>query len=187
METGQGYGVWLHGEAVSAGMVMAAWMSHRLGWIDQSLRDRTKQLLEAANLPVHPPKEMTEKARTGRAGLRRGAASYARLVRWTWRRLCTAAGDATPGGPGSNHPVVSGCFALLPVWRITIHHEFSGDRPVSLCLQTFRDLMAVDKKVANGKLRLILLKGPLGSCVFTGDFDKQALDDTLREFCSSHE
>ncbi len=30
METGQGYGVWLHGEAVAAGMVMAADMSHRL-------------------------------------------------------------------------------------------------------------------------------------------------------------
>jgi 3-dehydroquinate synthetase len=30
METGQGYGVWLHGEAVAAGMVMAADMSRRL-------------------------------------------------------------------------------------------------------------------------------------------------------------
>jgi len=33
--------------------------------------------------------------------------------------------------------------------------------------QKFRDLMAVDKKVLDGALRLILLKGPLGSCVFT--------------------
>ena len=41
METGQGYGVWLHGEAVAAGTVMAADMSYRLGWIDKSLRDRT--------------------------------------------------------------------------------------------------------------------------------------------------
>ncbi|KAH0969171.1 hypothetical protein GBA52_028983 [Prunus armeniaca] len=34
--------------------------------------------------------------------------------------------------------------------------------------------MAVDKKVADGLLRLILLKGPLGNCVFTGDYDRKA-------------
>lgn len=48
-------GVWLHGEAVAAGTVMAADMSHRLGWIDQELLDRTRHLLERANLPVAPP------------------------------------------------------------------------------------------------------------------------------------
>jgi len=42
--------------------------------------------------------------------------------------------------------------------------------------------MAVDKKVANGQLRLILLKGELGGCVFTGDFDRTKLDDTLDAF-----
>jgi 3-dehydroquinate synthase len=41
------------------------------------------------------------------------------------------------------------------------------------------DLMAVDKKAANGKLRLILLKGELGECVFTGDFDQSKLQETL--------
>lgn len=40
----------------------------------------------------------------------------------------------------------------------------------------------MDKKVADGLLRLILLKGPLGSCVFTGDYDQRALDETLRAF-----
>jgi 3-dehydroquinate synthetase len=35
IENNLGYGQWLHGEAVSAGMVMAADMSFRLGWIDQ--------------------------------------------------------------------------------------------------------------------------------------------------------
>lgn len=45
--------------------------------------------------------------------------------------------------------------------------------------------MQVDKKVADGLLRLILLKGPVGSCVFTGEYDRQALDDTLRAFCKS--
>ena len=49
----------------------------------------------------------------------------------------------------------------------------------------FRDLMAVDKKVLDGALRLILLKGPLGSCVFTADFDAQALDQTLTRFCQA--
>ena len=48
-------GVWLHGEAVAAGMVMAADMSHRLGWIDQDILDRTRRLLQRANLPVAPP------------------------------------------------------------------------------------------------------------------------------------
>lgn len=43
----------------------------------------------------------------------------------------------------------------------------------------------VDKKVADGLLRLILLKGPLGNCVFTGDYDRKALDETLRAFCKS--
>eukprot|EP00245_Coleochaete_scutata_P002804 TRINITY_DN13935_c0_g1_i1.p2 TRINITY_DN13935_c0_g1~~TRINITY_DN13935_c0_g1_i1.p2 ORF type:complete len:255 (+),score=58.51 TRINITY_DN13935_c0_g1_i1:690-1454(+) len=110
IETGIGYGEWLHGEAVAAGMVMAADMSHRLGWIDASLVERTRALLERANLPVTPPPGM----------------------------------DA----------------------------------------QKFKSLMMVDKKVADGKLRMILLKGPLGGCVFTGDFDHQALDDTLDAFCN---
>lgn len=48
-------GVWLHGEAVAAGMVMAVDMSRRLGWIDQELLDRTRDLLVRANLPVAPP------------------------------------------------------------------------------------------------------------------------------------
>jgi len=45
----------LHGEAVAAGMVMAADMSHRLGWIDQSILDRTRRLLQRAKLPVEAP------------------------------------------------------------------------------------------------------------------------------------
>lgn len=48
--------------------------------------------------------------------------------------------------------------------------------------QAFKDIMAVDKKVQDGRLRLILLKGPLGSCVVTGDFDSAALEATLDAF-----
>lgn len=105
IETGIGYGEWLHGEAVSVGMAMAADMSERLGWIDESVTARTLDLLKKFNLPVDVPECMT--------------------------------------------------------------------------VETFEKLMAVDKKAANGKLRLILLKGDLGGCVFTADFDKQTLAETL--------
>ena len=108
IETGLGYGEWLHGEAVSAGMCMAADMSLRLGWIDASLKDRIIDLLKKCETPIDVPEQMT--------------------------------------------------------------------------VQTFMDLMAVDKKAANGKLRLILLKGPLGECVFTGDFDQSKLKETLEAY-----
>ncbi|XP_051189208.1 3-dehydroquinate synthase, chloroplastic [Lolium perenne] len=111
IETGLGYGEWLHGEAVAAGTVMAADMSYRLGWIDESIQKRTFDILEQAKLPVAPPKGMT--------------------------------------------------------------------------VEKFRNIMAVDKKVADGLLRLILLKGPLGGCVFTGEYDRKALDETLRAFCDN--
>jgi len=39
-------------------------------------------------------------------------------------------------------------------------------------------------QVSAGKLRLILLKGPLGNCVVTGDFEAAKLDETLHHFCS---
>lgn len=58
--------------------------------------------------------------------------------------------------------------------------ELPPSSPMSLVI--FRKLMSVDKKVANGKLRLILLKGDLGNCMFTGDFDEQALTETIEEF-----
>jgi len=108
IETAQGYGEWLHGEAVSAGMVMAAWMSWKLGWIEETLYRRTMDLLIRADTPIKVPQVMTV-----------------------------------------------------------------GD---------FNNIMAVDKKVENGKLKLILLKGPLGECVVTGDFDKKVLQDTLEHF-----
>uniref|UniRef100_A0A6N2NAC1 3-dehydroquinate synthase, chloroplastic n=1 Tax=Salix viminalis TaxID=40686 RepID=A0A6N2NAC1_SALVM len=111
IETGFGYGVWLHGEAVAAGTVMAVDMSYRLGWIDDQLVKRIHNILQQAKLPTAPPDTMT--------------------------------------------------------------------------VEMFKSVMAVDKKVADGLLRLILLKGPLGNCVFTGDYDRKALDDTLRAFCKS--
>jgi len=49
--------------------------------------------------------------------------------------------------------------------------------------EKFMDAMSVDKKVDDGQLRLILLKGELGNCVLTGDFDTKALSDTLDKYC----
>ncbi|KAF7136338.1 hypothetical protein RHSIM_Rhsim08G0032100 [Rhododendron simsii] len=111
IETGYGYGVWLHGEAVAAGMVMAIDMSYRLGWIDESIMKRASNILKQAKLPTAPPDTMT--------------------------------------------------------------------------VEMFKSVMAVDKKVADGLLRLILLKGPLGNCVFTGEYDRKALDETLHAFCKA--
>lgn len=111
IETGFGYGQWLHGEAVAAGMVMAVDMSCRLGWIDDSIVKRVHKILQQAKLPTAPPETMT--------------------------------------------------------------------------VDMFKSVMAVDKKVADGLLRLILLKGPLGNCIFTGDYDRKALDETLHAFCKS--
>lgn len=111
IETGFGYGQWLHGEAVAAGTVMAVDMSYRLGWIDDSIVKRVDKILKQAKLPTAPPDTMT--------------------------------------------------------------------------VEMFKSIMAVDKKVADGLLRLILLKGPLGNFVFTGDYDRKALDETLHAFCKS--
>ena len=55
IEGAMGYGAWLHGEAVAAGMVMAARLSARLALIDDGVVDRLVALLAAASLPVDPP------------------------------------------------------------------------------------------------------------------------------------
>jgi len=111
VETGFGYGKWLHGEAVSVGMVMAVDMSVRLGWVEKSVYDRTFKLLERANLPV-----------------------------------------ALPEGSG-------------------------------MTLEKFEETMSIDKKVSDGVLRLILLKGALGQCVFTKDYDAKVLKETIQAYC----
>ena len=106
IETGAGYGTWLHGEAVGCGMYMAADLSFRHGWIDAEQLQRIKKLLIAAQLPV--------------------------------------------------------------------------DAPAELSSQQFLDLMAVDKKVLAGKLRLVLLKG-IGQSLVTEDFDHHQLKAVLDE------
>jgi 3-dehydroquinate synthase len=56
IESGLGYGEWLHGEAVGCGMVMAADLSARLGHIGQVEAERLKQIIESMYLPIVPPK-----------------------------------------------------------------------------------------------------------------------------------
>lgn len=59
IEAVQGYGNWLHGEAVAAGMVMAAELSRLRGWIGQQEVDRLRALLSKASLPQQSPEDMT--------------------------------------------------------------------------------------------------------------------------------
>jgi 3-dehydroquinate synthase len=55
--------------------------------------------------------------------------------------------------------------------------------PPAMRAEDFRSIMAVDKKVQDGRLRLVLLQGELGGCVITGDFDRATLEETLTTFC----
>lgn len=55
IESGLGYGQWLHGEAVGCGIVMAADLSQRLGYIDQRTKERLSAVVKAAGLPVQAP------------------------------------------------------------------------------------------------------------------------------------
>lgn len=104
IETGTGYGNWLHGEAVGAGMVLAAELSARLGWLTAEALARVRRVIAAAGLPVAPPSDL------------------------------------------------------------------SAER--------FLELMAVDKKVLNGQLRLVLLQ-QLGTAVVTGEVAPELLRATL--------
>jgi 3-dehydroquinate synthase len=103
IENAMGYGVWLHGEAVAAGTMLAADLSQRLGWLTDAEVRRIHALLTKAKLPLDAP--------------RLGAAKYL-------------------------------------------------------------DLMQMDKKVADGKIRLVLQQG-IGKSVITSDYDAEKLKETL--------
>ncbi len=55
IEAGLGFGTWLHGEAVGCGMVMAADLSCRMGFLDTASKDRIQKLVAAAGLPTVAP------------------------------------------------------------------------------------------------------------------------------------
>jgi 3-dehydroquinate synthase len=103
IENAMGYGVWLHGEAVATGTVMAADLSQRMGWLNAAEVQRIKAILQAAKLPLEAPDF--------------GAEEYLRL-------------------------------------------------------------MQLDKKVSDGRIRLILQQG-IGKAVITADYDADKLKQTL--------
>ncbi len=107
IESATNYQTWLHGEAVGAGMLLAADMSQRLGWVSSADVQRVEKLLRAFGL------------RTDVSGLTAG---------------------------------------------------------------TLAEKMKIDKKVAAGRIRLVLLKA-IGKSVVTGDYDDAALRETLRVRC----
>jgi 3-dehydroquinate synthase len=104
IETGTGYGNWLHGEAVAVGIRMAADLSARHQWLTNSDALRIEKLLQSAGLPTSPPDGMNE--------------------------------------------------------------------------EQFMKHMAVDKKVLDDGLRLVLLKA-IGKAVITGEFSAALLSKTL--------
>jgi 3-dehydroquinate synthase len=55
IETGMGYGQWLHGEAVACGMVLAAALSAELGLVSEEFAQRLTRVIEGAGLPVAAP------------------------------------------------------------------------------------------------------------------------------------
>ena len=58
IEAASGYGNWLHGEAVGTGMLMAADLSARLGWLKSDEVKRIEQILVSARLPTRAPAQM---------------------------------------------------------------------------------------------------------------------------------
>ncbi len=59
IETGVGYGNWLHGEAVAYGMLMAMRLSIKIGWINEQDYLRVEKLLQKANLPTQAPDNLS--------------------------------------------------------------------------------------------------------------------------------
>ena len=59
IETGTGYGNWLHGEAIAYGMLMAMRLSIKLRWINEQDYLRVEKLLQKANLPTQAPDNLS--------------------------------------------------------------------------------------------------------------------------------
>jgi 3-dehydroquinate synthase len=62
IEAGLGYGTWLHGEAVAAGMCLAADLSARLGWLASDEVNRVRRIIAVARLPTLAPASLTAAA-----------------------------------------------------------------------------------------------------------------------------
>jgi 3-dehydroquinate synthase len=80
IEAGAGYGVWLHGEAVATGMVMAAELSRGLGLLGGAQVSRVRKLLERAGLPVKAPAMAPERFLELMAVDKKAAAGRVRFI-----------------------------------------------------------------------------------------------------------
>jgi 3-dehydroquinate synthase len=80
IEAGTGYGTWLHGEAVAAGMVMAAELSFLQGFISKADVARVKKLIARAGLPVKGPALAPEELMRLMAVDKKAAAGNLRFV-----------------------------------------------------------------------------------------------------------
>jgi 3-dehydroquinate synthase len=58
IEAWLGYGVWLHGEAVAVGLIMAAKLSVFRGWLTSAQLQQISELVQTFNLPLQPPADM---------------------------------------------------------------------------------------------------------------------------------
>jgi 3-dehydroquinate synthetase len=174
IETGCGYGTLLHGEAVSIGMVMAADMSVRL--VSGRRRGGAQRGAEGCG----GVRGQGRRRPRGRGGLRcRRHSGSPRHLPVARRRPPSAPPPPSPRQGWIDRTLLDRTRALLEAANLPV------TPPATMTAAMFKDLMSVDKKVLAGKLRLVLLKGPLGGCVVTGDFDPAKLDETLAHFCKA--
>lgn len=96
IETGLGYGEWLHGEAVAAGTMMAAELSRRLGWLQDADIERIATLFARAHLPVWGPKLGTSRYLELMAHDKKVEAGKLRLVLLREVGRAVIHGEATP-------------------------------------------------------------------------------------------
>ncbi|MEQ1440522.1 3-dehydroquinate synthase [Fontimonas sp. SYSU GA230001] len=91
--------------------------------------------------------------------------------------LCMAA-DLSARLGWIGHDDAQSCIALIERCGLPVRP------PAGMSPDDFVRNMALDKKVAGGRLRLVLLRA-LGEAVVTGDFDPAKLAETLDHFCSA--
>ena len=93
IETALGYGVWLHGEAVACGMVMAAQLSNQLGTLDVASLDRAIALIRSAGLPIAMPNIETDVMMTHMSRDKKNEGGNIRLI--LLRHIGSSVVDAT--------------------------------------------------------------------------------------------
>jgi len=108
IEAGSGYGAWLHGEAVAAGMVMAAGLSVRAGLLAEADAQRLRRLVARAGLPVEGPALSPERYLELMAGDKKSAGGQIRFV------LLEAVGRAVLRGDWDEQDVRAAIVACAP-------------------------------------------------------------------------